>query len=283
MSSIIISGAVICGVLGGGSSLYGISKGNRALTKAFKKRMQYAQKNYNYNQALLDRQANSVNDQERQQLFSLSLNAYQNNSSVFAAQAQTGYQGRNAQKIGRTVRGTTAMRKTAVKDAYRVQKQNIKTQKENLYISFSNQVEAEREALSNSYTHGTQAFMQFVNQAAMGAAMGAAGGAAIGALGSASSVGVDAVSGAAVSAGSGATAGTGVVAGAGATAGASSLVMGTPTAVSTASTGAMAGSTSVSGATWAQRFNDILNQNSGLFWTLNSIGSMTQGAYNNRY
>ena len=266
MSSIIIAGAVIGGVLGGGSSLYGISKGNRALTKAFKKRMQYAQKNYNYNQALLDRQANSVNDQERQQLFSLSLNAYQNNSSVFAAQAQTGYQGRNAQKIGRTVRGTTAMRKTAVKDAYRVQKQNIKTQKENLYISFSNQVEAEREALSNSYTHGTQAFMQFVNQAAMGAAMGAAGGAAggaaIGALGSAGSVGVDAVSGAA---------------------GASSLVMGTPTAVSTASTGAMAGSTSVSGATWAQRYNDILNQNSGLFWTLNSIGSMTQGAYNNRY
>lgn len=271
MSSIIIAGAVIGGVMGGGSSLYGISKGNRALTKAFKKRMQYAQKNYNYNQALLDRQANSVNDQERQQLFSLSLNAYQNNSSVFAAQAQTGYQGRNAQKIGRTVRGTTAMRKTAVKDAYRVQKQNIKTQKENLYISFSNQVEAQREALSNSYTHGTQAFMQFVNQAAMGAAMGAAGGAAIGAIGSASSVGVDAVSGA----------------------GTSSLVMGTPTAVSTASTGAMAGSTastgamagstSVSGATWAQRFNDILNQNSGLFWTLNSIGSMTQGAYNNRY
>ena len=261
MYSIIISGAVIGGVLGGGSSLYGISKGNRALTKAFKKRMQYAQKNYNYNQALLDRQANSVNDQERQQLFSLSLNAYQNNSSVFAAQAQTGYQGRNAQKIGRTVRGTTAMRKTAVKDAYRVQKQNIKTQKENLYISFSNQVEAEREALSNSYTHGTQAFMQFVNQATMGAAIGAAGGAAMGALGSASSVGVDAISGAGVS----------------------SVVMGTPTAVSTASTGAMAGSTSVSGATWAQRYNDILNQNSGLFWTLNSIGSMTQGAYNNRY
>ena len=274
MSSIIIAGAVIGGVMGGGSSLYGISKGNRALTKAFKKRMQYAQKNYNYNQALLDRQANSVNDQERQQLFSLSLNAYQNNSSVFAAQAQTGYQGRNAQKIGRTVRGTTAMKKTAVKDAYRVQKQNIKTQKENLYISFSNQVEAEREALSNSYTHGTQAFMQFVNQAAMGAAMGAAGGAAIGALGSAGSVGVDAVSGAAGSVGVDAVSGA---------AGASSLVMGTPTAVSTASTGAMAGSTSVSGATWAQRFNDILNQNSGLFWTLNSIGSMTQGAYNNRY
>lgn len=269
MSSIIIAGAVIGGVMGGGSSLYGISKGNRALTKAFKKRMQYAQKNYNYNQAFLDRQANSVNDQERQQLFSLSLNAYQNNSSVFAAQAQTGYQGRNAQKIGRTVRGTTAMRKTAVKDAYRVQKQNIKTQKENLYISFSNQVEAQREALSNSYTHGTQAFMQFVNQAAMGAAMGAAGGAAIGAAGSASTVGVDAISSAGVSAGSGA--------------GASSVVMGTPTAVTTASTGAMAGSTSVSGATWAQRYNDILNKNSGLFWTLTSIGSMTQGAYNNRY
>ena len=71
--------------------------------------------------------------------------------------------------------------------------------------------------------------MQFVNQAAMGAAVGAAGGAAIGAIGPASSVGVDAVSGA----------------------GTSSLVMGTPTAVSTASTGAMAGSTSVSGATWA--------------------------------
>lgn len=282
MSSIIVAGAVIGGIMGGGGSLYGISKGNRQLTKAFKKRMQYAQKNYNYNQALLDRQAKSLNDQATQQLFSLSLNAYQNNSSVFAAQAQTGYQGRNAQKIQRSVKGMTQMQKTSVKDNARVAQQSIKSQKQNLYISFSNQVKAQREALSSQYTYGFNAFMQFLNSAASGAAVGAAGGALFGAAAGAAgggasaagSAGVDAISGAAISAAKGAgTAGTTAI----------TVTGGTAATTSLASTSGSSGGwlSSLPQGSFTSNLNTLISDNKGLFDSLNYfknfVGSINSG------
>lgn len=282
MSSVIVAGAVIGGIMGGGGSLYGISKGNRQLTKAFKKRMQYAQKNYNYNQALLDRQAKSLNDQATQQLFSLSLSAYQNNSSVFAAQAQTGYQGRSAQKIQRSVKGMTQMQKTSVKDNARVAQQSIKSQKQNLYISFSNQVKAQREALSSQYTHGFNAFMQFLNSAASGAAMGAAGGALFGAAAGAAgggasaagSAGVDAISGAAISAAEGAgTAGTTAI----------TVTGGTAATTSLASTSGSSGGwlSSLPQGSFTSNLNTLISDNKGLFDSLNYfknfVGSINSG------
>lgn len=282
MSSVIVAGAVIGGIMGGGGSLYGISKGNRQLTKAFKKRMQYAQKNYNYNQALLDRQAKSLNDQATQQLFSLSLSAYQNNSSVFAAQAQTGYQGRSAQKIQRSVKGMTQMQKTSVKDNARVAQQSIKSQKQNLYISFSNQVKAQREALSSQYTYGFNAFMQFLNSAASGAAAGAAGGALFGAAAGAAgggasaagSAGVDAISGAAISAAEGAgTAGTTAI----------TVTGGTAATTSLASTSGSSGGwlSSLPQGSFTSNLNTLISDNKGLFDSLNYfknfVGSINSG------
>ena len=202
MSGVITAGAVIGGVVGGGSSLININKQNKQKTKAFLKQMEYLQRNYNYNQAALDRQERSKYDSALTDLFTMSLNSYQNSSQIEAALAETGTEGRSSDKILQTVRGQSARRETSYKEAYLTDVWNVRGQKEALYISTKAEVEQARDQLSASYIHGTQALGQFINGVATGAALGAATagmassiGGAIG--GTAASAGVDAVSGAA--------------------------------------------------------------------------------------
>lgn len=257
MSSVIVAGAIIGGIIGGGSSLNSISKQNKKKTKAFLKQMEYLQRNYNYNQAALDRQERSRYDLALVDLFTMSLNSYQNNSQIESALAETGTEGRSSEKIMQSVRGQTDRQKTSYKEAYLNDVWNIRGQKEALYISTKSDVEQAKDQLSASYIHGTEAFGQFVNGVATGAALGAAtagagsaiGGAVGGAAGGAASgtaggslgavsgaAGVDAISGAApmVTTAGGASAGgvsaTNVIAVAG----------GTSALTSNASTGAVA-------------------------------------------
>ena len=201
MSGVIIgAGAIIGGIIGGGSSLNSISKQNKQKTKAFLKQMHYLQMNYNYNQAALDRQERSKYDSALADLFTMSLNSYQNNSQIEAALAETGTEGRSSGKVMQTISGQTERQKTAYKEAYLNDVWNIRGQKEALYISTKTEVEQARDQLSASYIHGSQAFGQFVNGIFTGAALGAA------TAGAASAVG-GAVGGAAGGAAGGATGG----------------------------------------------------------------------------
>lgn len=200
----VVAGAVIGGIIGGGSAINSISKQNKQKTKVFLKQMEYLQRNYNYNQAALDRQERSRYDSALVDLFTMSLNSYQNNSQLEAALAETGTEGRSSEKIMQTVRGQTARQVTSYKEAYLNDVWNIRGKKEALYISTKADVEQAKDQLSASYIHGTQAFGQFVNGVAMGAALGAAtaglassiGGAIGGETGGmlAAEVGVDAIS-----------------------------------------------------------------------------------------
>lgn len=211
MSSLIVIGAVVGGASGFGGSLYSISKQNRNMIKAFKKNMEYAQLNYNHNQNELTKQQTQLYHQAVSELFSLSLNAYQNNAQVEAAMAETGYEGRNAKKIGQTLDAAVGRQKTAIKDEYENQYNQIRSQKDALYIQMVNSVEQARDQLKSQLIGGTQAFMQTLNATVQGAAMGAATGGAAGALAragggaaaGAGSAGVDAISGAAAGAGAG--------------------------------------------------------------------------------
>lgn len=174
MSSVIVAGAIIGGVIGGGSSINSISKQNKQKTKAFLKQMEYLQRNYNYNQAALDRQERSRYDSALADLFTMSLNSYQNSSQLEASLAETGTEGRSSEKIMQTVRGQTARQVTSYKEAYLNDVWNIRGQKEALYISTKAEVEQAKDQLSASYIHGSQAFGQFVNGVATGAALGVA-------------------------------------------------------------------------------------------------------------
>lgn len=192
MSGVVIGvGAAVGAVIGGGSSLYGTSKQNRSMVKAFKKQMHYLQLNYNYNQASLDRQERSMYDSALGELFSLSLNAYQNNSQIEAAIAETGLDGRSQDKIKQTISGQTLRQETATKEAYLNDVWNVRFQKDALYIQTKASVEQARDNLNNNLIGGSKAFQQFLSGAITGAAMGAAtagiGSAVGGALGGATS------------------------------------------------------------------------------------------------
>lgn len=205
MSGVLIGvGAAVGAVTFGGSSIYGMNKQNRNALAAFKKQMKYLQTNYNYNQAALDRQERSMYDNALGELFALSLNAYQNNSQIEAAIAETGLEGRSQEKIEQTVRGQTARQETATKEAYMMDVWNVRSQKDALYIQTKASVEQARDNLNNNLIYGSKAFQQFLGSAIQGAAVGAAtagfAGSATSAAGAGASgaaTGVDAISGAA--------------------------------------------------------------------------------------
>lgn len=212
MSGVVIGvGAAVGAVVGGAGSLYGISKQNRSMVEAFKKKMHYLQLNYNYNQASLDRQERSMYDSALGELFSLSLNAYQNNSQIEAAIAETGLDGRSQDKIKQTISGQTLRQETTTKEAYLNDVWNVRFQKDALYIQTKASVEQARDNLNNNLIGGPRAFQQFLSSAITGAAMGAAtagvGSAVGGALGGATaSTATGALSG-----GAGAAGGAGAV------------------------------------------------------------------------
>lgn len=212
MSGVVIGvGAAVGAVVGGAGSLYGISKQNHSMVEAFKKKMYYLQLNYNYNQASLDRQERSMYDSALGELFSLSLSAYQNNSQIEAAIAETGLDGRSQDKIKQTISGQTLRQETATKEAYLNDVWNVRFQKDALYIQTKASVEQARDNLNNNLIGGSRAFQQFLSGAITGAAMGATtagiGSAVGGALGGATtSTATGALSG-----GAGAAGGAGAV------------------------------------------------------------------------
>lgn len=215
MSGVVVGvGAAVGAVVGGGSSIYGISKSNRNQIKAFKQQMKYLQINYNYNQAALDRQEKSMYDSAMVELLGLSMNAYQNNAQIEAAMAETGLEGRSQEKIQQVIRGQTSRQETATKEAYKQGVWEVRGQKEALYITTKNEVEQARSALKSNLVGGTQAFMQVISDAAQGAAIGASvagiGSSAVGALSEATgaATGVDAISGAAPTVAKGASNGS---------------------------------------------------------------------------
>lgn len=212
MSGVLIGvGAAVGAVTFGGGSIYGMNKQNRNALAAFKKQMQYLQTNYNYNQAALDRQERSMYDNALGELFTLSLNAYQNNAQVEAAIAETGLEGRSQEKIEQTIRGQTARQETATKEAYMMDVWNVRSQKDALYIQTKASVEQARDNLNNNLIYGSKAFQQFLGSAIQGAAVGAAtagfAGSAAGA-GAGSKPAVDAISGAAPTVAKGASTGS---------------------------------------------------------------------------
>ena len=283
MSGIIAAGAVIGAVAGGGSSLWQKSKYNRSLTKAFKKQMYYAQMNYNWNQNQLTRQEQSAYDNAVSNLFQLSYNALQNNATVEASLAETGYEGRTAGQIKRSISGAVLRQKTALKDAYETDVTNIRSQKDALYVQMKNSVEQARDQLKSQYKGGISYLMEFLDTSAKGAAIGAftagagsalagaAGGAAGGTGGSIAGT----VGGETVLAGTSSVGGSAGLSGA---AGASAL--GTSTAGVTTSA-----STAGTGGNFMSNYSTMKTQNQGMFnfldYLQNATGAMNQG-YNRR-
>lgn len=283
MSGIIAAGAVIGAVAGGGSSLWQKSKYNRSLTKAFKKQMYYAQMNYNWNQNQLTRQEQSAYDNAVSNLFQLSYNALQNNATVEASLAETGYEGRTAGQIKRSISGAVLRQKTALKDAYETDVTNIRSQKDALYVQMKNSVEQARDQLKSQYKGGISYLMEFLDTSAKGAAIGAftagagsalagaAGGAAGGTGGSIAGT----VGGETVLAGTSSVGGSAGLSGA---AGASALGTSTAGVTTSASTAGTGGSFM---SNFMANYSTMRTNNAGMFNFLDYLqkatGALNQG------
>lgn len=283
MSGIIAAGAVIGAVAGGGSSLWQKSKYNRSLTKAFKKQMYYAQMNYNWNQNQLTRQEQSAYDNAVSNLFQLSYNALQNNATVEASLAETGYEGRTAGQIKRSISGAVLRQKTALKDAYETDVTNIRSQKDALYVQMKNSVEQARDQLKSQYKGGISYLMEFLDTTAKGAAIGAftagagsalagaAGGAAGGTGGSIAGT----VGGETVLAGTSSVGGSAGLSGA---AGASALGTSTAGVTTSASTAGTGGSFM---SNFMADYSTMRTNNAGMFnfldYLQNATGALNQG------
>lgn len=283
MSGIIAAGAVIGAVAGGGSSLWQKSKYNRSLTKAFKKQMYYAQMNYNWNQNQLTRQEKSAYDSAVSNLFQLSYNALQNNATVEASLAETGYEGRTAGQIKRSISGAVLRQKTALKDAYETDVTNIRSQKDALYVQMKNSVEQARDQLKSQYKGGISYLMEFLDTSAKGAAIGAftagagsalagaAGGAAGGTGGSIAGT----VGGETVLAGTSSVGGSAGLSGA---AGASALGTSTAGVTTSASTAGTGGSFM---SNFMANYSTMRTNNAGMFnfldYLQNATGALNQG------
>lgn len=277
MSGTIVGiGAAVGAVVGGGSSILGISKSNRSMIKAFKQQMKYLQINYNYNQAALDRQEKSMYDSAMVELLGLSMNAYQGNAQVEAAMAETGLEGRSQEKIQQVIHGQTSRQETAAKEAYKQGVWEVRGQKEALYITTKNEVEQYRASIKSNLVGGTQAFMQVMSGALQGASIGAsvAGlGSAVAGATSATSAGakpaVDAISGAAPTVAKDASTGAlGVVKKVGASSIGGALksglktgaVLGALGSVTQPVTSATSSSSSSLGSSFIGRFNTLYDQ-----------------------
>lgn len=282
MSGIIAAGTVIGAVAGGGNSLWQKSKYNRSLTKAFKKQMYYAQMNYNWNQNQLTRQEQSAYDNAVSNLFQLSYNALQNNATVEASLAETGYEGRTAGQIKRSISGAVLRQKTALKDAYETDVTNIRSQKDALYVQMKNSVEQARDQLKSQYKGGMGYVMEFLDSSAKGAAIGAATAGAGSAL--AGAIGTVGGTGGIIE---GTVGGETVVAGTSSVGGSVGLSdIAAANVLGTSTTGVTTSSTMGTGTSFMNNFianyNTLKTQNQGLFTFLDVIQNFT-GALNQGY
>lgn len=286
MPGIIAAGAVIGAVAGGVSSLWQRPRYNRALTKAFKKQMYYAQMNYNWNQNQLTRQEQSAYDNAVSNLFQLSYNALQNNAIVEASLAETGYEGRTAGQIKRSISGAVLRQKTALKDAYETDVTNIRSQKDALYVQMKNSVEQARDQLKSQYKGGMSYVMELLDSSAKGAAIGAATAGVGSALaGTAGTIGGTGGTIAGTVGGEAVVAGTSSVGDSGGLSGiAGANVLGTSTAGVTTSSSTMGTGTSFMNNFMAN-YSTLKTQNQGMFnfldYMQNFTGAMNQG-YNRR-
>lgn len=247
----LIAGAVVGGAVGFGGGIYGVSKYNRELTKAYKKQMKYVVQNYNFNQQALTTEERYLLDNAKQQLFNISLNGIQNNATVEAALAETGTEGRTSNQIMRSIEGQQERRQTAVMENYWQSKAQIGEQKSALYIQTQRSIDQARENLKSQYKTGMSAFMEVLNSTSKGATIGAITGG---------------VGGAWMSGGS-------TVASTAATTGTTAATTGATTAATGATAATTASSAAGSSSSLLGAMNSFYSQYGGMLQGLNMLNS----------
>ena len=273
-----IIGGIIGGVVGAFGTAYGIRDQQKAMKEAYLKQMETLLLNYNYNQQALDEEQRFTLESAKNELFNITLNGIQNNSAVFAAQAETGHEGRTGQQVARAITGQVERRRTGVIAGYEQDIYQIKRERDNLYIQTKRTVDQAEENFNEMQASDFENVFSVFQGSVKGSMIGAAIGSGIGG-------GFAAMAGGGSAAAGGASAAAG---GASAAAGSGSISLagiGSSGALSTgaagaSSAGSIALSAGSSGSAWGRflgGFNNAYSQFSqynNMFSSMNSLMNM---------
>lgn len=162
-----IIGAAIGTTVGLVGSIKSIRDTQKAMKESYIRQMETLMLNYNYNQNALDEESRFKLESAKQNLFNITFNGIQNNSAVFAAQAETGHEGRTGQQIARAITGQVERRRTGVIENYQQQEYQIRREKDNLYIQTKRTVEQAEDNFNNMQTSDLENVFNVMNTAAM--------------------------------------------------------------------------------------------------------------------
>ena len=164
-------GGIIGAAIGTTVGLVGSIKNIRDTQKAMKdfyiRQMEILIQNYNYNQNALDQESRFNLESAKQNLFNITFNGIQNNSAVFAAQAETGHEGRTGQQIARAITGQVERRRTGVIENYQQQDYQIRRERDNLYIQTQKTVEQAEDNFNNMQSSDLENVFNVMNTSAM--------------------------------------------------------------------------------------------------------------------
>lgn len=181
-----IIGGIIGGVVGAFGTAYGIREQQKAMKEAYLKQMETLLLNYNYNQQALDEEQRFTLESAKNELFNITLNGTQNNSAVFAAQAETGHEGRTGQQIARAITGQVERKRTGIIAGYEQDIYQIKRERDNLYIQTKRTADQAKENFNemqaSNFENVFSVFQGSVKGSMIGAAMGSGIGGGFGAM-----------------------------------------------------------------------------------------------------
>lgn len=276
-----IIGAAIGTTVGLVGSIKNIRDTQKAMRKSYIRQMEILIQNYNYNQNALDQESRFNLEAAKQNLFNITFNGIQNNSAVFAAQAETGHEGRTGQQIARAITGQVERRRTGVIENYQQQDYQIRRERDNLYIQTQKTVEQAEENFNNMQSSDLENVFNVMHTSAMAGYQGFMIGSGIGGGFGGASAGA-----------SGAGSGSINLSGIGSSGALSTGASGASSAGSF-SLSASGGSGMSSGWSWGramQSFNQVYSQQSSMqnmfsqFGALGqSLGALFGNARNNRY
>ena len=162
-----IIGAAIGTTVGLIGSIKNIRDTQKAMRKSYIRQMEILIQNYNYNQNALDQESRFNLESAKQNLFNITFNGIQNNSAVFAAQAETGHEGRTGQQIARAITGQVERRRTGVIENYQQQDYQIRRERDNLYIQTQKTVEQAEENFNNMQSSDLENVFNVMHTSAM--------------------------------------------------------------------------------------------------------------------
>ena len=162
-----IIGAAIGTTVGLVGSIKSIRDTQKAMRESYIRQMETLMLNYNYNQNALDEESRFKLESAKQNLFNITFNGIQNNSAVFAAQAETGHEGRTGQQIARAITGQVERRRTGVIENYQQQDYQIRRERDNLYIQTKKTVEQAEDNFNNMQTSDLENVFNVMHTSAM--------------------------------------------------------------------------------------------------------------------